>query len=273
MERHELAAEVKRHLLLRERSDGERVDRRQLAHRIGIKEKTLYAYLNGTTLPPASRLDRLLYELGVAEDEVVRLCSARDEIQLNRAAAEPPESPYHLARLKTVLRLDTPTPEAYELRRVVAGQHGLREVRTALDLPREAGQAELGLAVTVLFGAQLEVVESPRPHRREFVLRLPRPLRAGESAEYCLHLRVAPGEPMRQHYIFTPERRCDQFALRIRFHPGQLPSWVRQVSGEPVRAFDAAQAPAESIAVDAVGEVCADFPKPALHLGYGLQWG
>jgi hypothetical protein len=77
---------------------------------------------------------------------------------------------------------------------------------------------------------------------------------------------------MRPHYIFTPELECHAFDLRVRFDPQRLPAWVRLVDGETVRMFDPPRPGTEQVAIDSSGEAHASFTRPALYLGYGLQW-
>jgi len=75
--------QVRRLLLDRERATGRRLKRAALARSIGVSPSSLYAYLNGTTLPPADVLDRLLAELGAAAPEQRRLATARDDLELS----------------------------------------------------------------------------------------------------------------------------------------------------------------------------------------------
>jgi hypothetical protein len=75
---------------------------------------------------------------------------------------------------------------------------------------------------------------------------------------------------MRPHYIFTPELGCDLFRLRVRF--GRRPEWVREVRGETVRAFDAAEPGPGKLELDKADEVDLTFPEPQRYLGYGAQW-
>ncbi|MDI5981121.1 ATP-binding protein [Amycolatopsis magusensis] len=70
-----------------------------LAKRLNLSQSTLYAYLAGTTLPPAEVFDDLLDELGVPAGERRRLCDARDALHgaRGRAVAVPRELPADLA--------------------------------------------------------------------------------------------------------------------------------------------------------------------------------
>jgi tetratricopeptide (TPR) repeat protein len=86
MSRHELAAELRQVLQAAERRPGRasRLKRKALARRVGISVSSLYAYLDGTTLPPAGTLVLLLDELDVASLQRQKLVSARDCLELSR---------------------------------------------------------------------------------------------------------------------------------------------------------------------------------------------
>jgi tetratricopeptide (TPR) repeat protein len=81
-----LAAELRRLMLAAERRPGGRgrLKRSALARSVGVSASSLYAYLDGTTLPPTDVLDRLLAALDVAAVERGRLATARDAIETGR---------------------------------------------------------------------------------------------------------------------------------------------------------------------------------------------
>jgi hypothetical protein len=233
-----------------------------LAAQIGREERTAFRRIN--------EAERLLAEEVAAE------------LKHRRGRAPLPLDGWCLKEFRVLLRMDTPTPEAHEHRRVAANRDGLDEIVAWLDYPRDAGEPEPDLHGEVLYGGRLDRKEHPSRQLFQFVIRLPRALRAGEIHEYGLLLRVPPGQTMRPHYIFTPERPCSAFSLRVRFSPDNLPRWVRRVEGETVRAFDqgrdrrsgieiAAPDP-ELLVPDPSGEVAVEFTEPALYLGYGVQW-
>ena len=187
-----------------------------------------------------------------------------------RTAAGPPG--WYLDQLATVLRLDTPAPEAHERRRIVATRDGLTEVMAWLDAPPVPGRPGIVLSAEVLYGGRLLRRRQPSQNRIEMMLALPRPLKAGEVHEYGLVLRVAEGKNMRPHYIFTPECRCNIFDLRVQFDPAHYPAWVRRVQGETVRTFDAPVLDADRVLLDDTGQLHLQFYCPELYLGYGAQW-
>src|SRR5260221_10599478 len=60
------------------------LDRATLARRLNVPPASLYAYLNGTTLPRNAVFERLLDELGVSGAERGRLSTLRDEAEMFR---------------------------------------------------------------------------------------------------------------------------------------------------------------------------------------------
>lgn len=80
------------------------------------------------------------------------------------------------------------------------------------------------------------------------------------------------GSRAKPHYVLTATRPCEQFTLRVRFHPDRLPRWVRRVNGEPVRMIDIVASGPEPLAVDAAGEIYTEFDQPMMYLAHGAQW-
>lgn len=179
---------------------------------------------------------------------------------------------WYLDELRTVLRLDTSTPESHERRRIVATRPDLTHVMAWLDVPKIPNQPRVGLDAEVLYGGRLVRRQNPAATRFEFVIELPVPLQPGDMHEYEIILRMPQGEPMRPHYIFTPEYQCNAFDLTVRFDLDNPPAWIRLVSGETVRMFDDAGPSGEQVSPDRAGEVHVRFGNPAMYLGYGLQW-
>lgn len=88
--RIELAAWVRRYLLRYERSQGRPVNRSALAKAVHVSPSSLYAYLNGTTLPPAVKFDALLAELDVPVLQRRWLATARDELDVAGTSGKRP---------------------------------------------------------------------------------------------------------------------------------------------------------------------------------------
>jgi hypothetical protein len=179
---------------------------------------------------------------------------------------------WYLDEFRARLRLDGPAPESHEYRRIVAVQPGVSDVTVSVDIPGSPGERLQRPSAEVVFGGQLVRVEEPSPTRTQFIIRLPAPLQPGDKHEYEIIVRVPSADLMRPHYIFTPELECHSFDLRVRFDRQRLPAWVRLVDGETVRMFDPPRPGTEPVAVDSSGEAHVSFARPALYLGYGLQW-
>ena len=199
----------------------------------------------------------------------------RGRVERRRGQSDPDDDGWYIDHFSAVFMLDGDAPEAIEHRRIVATRHQLTEIALVLDTPRESGQRRLGLKADVISGGTLLRAEELSKNRTRYIIRLPHPLQPDQTHEYEMHIRVAADEPMRDYYVFRPERRCDGFDLRVRFDRRHPPRWVRQVTGEDVHVYypyDGAPAPFERVPVDATGEAHAAFAHPRPHLGYGLQW-
>jgi hypothetical protein len=223
----------------------------------------------------AIQIDRE-YRTALRRIEVAeRLLAEEIALELHRRRGQAVTAPqgWYLDEFRVVLRLDTPSPQSLEHRRIVATRAGLQEIMAWVDVPGDgSGRPGPRASAEVIYGGRLIKREQPSPGRFQFVVRLPAALEPGEQYEYGLAMRMPEGEPMRPHAIFVPECVCNTFDLTVRFGARQLPVWVRRVEGEPVRVFDAARPPERAIVPDESGEVHARFTHPELNLGYGLQW-
>jgi hypothetical protein len=199
------------------------------------------------------------------------------ELERRRGQTGDAEDGWYTKHLSVVYLLDGDAPEAIEERRIVSTRHGLTEITTILDTPRESGQRRLGLRADVTHGGKLvRTQQLPRNRNRTlYTIGLPSPLDADETHEYEMRIQVEPDEPMRDYYVIRPDRNCDSFDLRVRFDRRHRPDWVRQVAGEDVHVYypyEGVPAAAERVPVDATGEARASFTRLRQHLGYGLQW-
>ncbi|HZN19303.1 MAG TPA: hypothetical protein VFB84_14170 [Micromonosporaceae bacterium] len=194
------------------------------------------------------------------------------ELRRRRGQAAGAPQGWYLEELRTVLRLDTATPESHEHRRIVATCDDLREVMAWLDVPRAPGDPRPLLDAEVIYGGRLVRREQPLSGRFQLMIQLPAPLRTGDEHEYGMILRIPEDRTMLPRYVFTPETQCNLFSLRVRFPPGRTPRWVWRVTGETVRMFEAARPGRDLLALDEAGEVQVRFPNPTMYLGYGIQW-
>lgn len=181
---------------------------------------------------------------------------------------------WHVQQFEAVLRLDMSSPTCFERRTIVADRDGLDEVTILYTIPRLPGGADTDrdMTVDIHYGARLVAQEKVSESLFRFVLKLPRWLDRGAEHEYFMIVRLPEAQPMRPHYLYVPERRCDRFELRVRFPGGRVPTEVERLDGAFHRTIDEASVDPELIPVDGVGEARVIFSDLVPRLGYGLRW-
>ncbi len=248
----------------------------ELAERTGISVRGIRNLEAGRIHAPRAGTLRVLadaFELEPAErDRLFTFAFVEQRPGLGPHPLPPPGDGWHAARFTVLVRLDTPGVEIYKDWQVVADRDGLDQIILGLTIPGTSTVSVPALMVDVRYGGRLVRHEQPLPHRSHSTLALPQPLQAGQSHECGIIIRLAPGQPMRPHYVLTATRPCEKFALRVRFHPDRLPQWVRRVTGEPVRMMDIVAPGTEPLAVDGVGEIHTQFDQPTMYLAHGAQW-
>jgi hypothetical protein len=142
----------------------------------------------------------------------------------------------------------------------------------SFTMPPTSDDAVPEVDVEPVYGVTVNGVE--RIRRSRFVLRLglPKPLAAGEEHEYAVITRPPTDQPMRQHLVYFPERRCDEFDLRVRFDQSRLPEQVWRMAEAFPRDVDEIRPSDEILVPDLVGEVRVTFDHPRVGFGYGAQW-
>lgn len=183
---------------------------------------------------------------------------------------------WHTAELHTLLNLQLPVPEAFELRRVVAEREGLRRLdlahTVATPLRRDDPEFVPEPDIDVFSGGTLVGVRRESAERVGFELELPRPLRIGEVHEYALRFRLREGRQPRPRFVCVPRYRCDRYRLRVRFGPGRPPAAVWRLRGAFPSELDAPPKTIDWTTVDSSGEVFADFRNLGAGLAYGFRW-
>lgn len=179
---------------------------------------------------------------------------------------------YYIESLKALVRLDVEPIETIEQRVIVATTDGLNELQTFTSVP--AREYRPGAAhefdAELLHGGSLARPDQPCETFFRNVIALPKPLRIGDRHEYALRLRLPSGQPMAAHYVHVPFRRSDSFELRVRFHPGRLPSAVWPVSGACAAAER--RPPTHTLWPDRFGEIHVAFENLRAGFGYGVRW-
>jgi tetratricopeptide (TPR) repeat protein/transcriptional regulator with XRE-family HTH domain len=152
LSRQELAAELRRLLAAAESRPGRpgQWKRSALARKLGVSVSSLYAYLDGTTLPPAGVLARLLEALGVAGAERQRLAGLRHSLASHRRSRPVPQrDDPDVSRQPPVRQLPMPPPmftgRLRELAALEQAQDASTVVISAID--GMAGVGKTALAV------------------------------------------------------------------------------------------------------------------------------
>jgi hypothetical protein len=181
---------------------------------------------------------------------------------------------WYTVATSTTLRLDKPTPEATEVRRIVSLKDGLSRVALGLGLPRPRSESrpKMGLEVEMQFGGELESNRQPSAEYFVHYIRFPRPLVRGEEHTFGKTVRIPPGQLMAPHFVSRPLHRVDRFELRVKFDPARLPRVVWRVSGIPYHLSEADGPGRDTLELDSLGEVTVVFERLKPSFGYGVRW-
>lgn len=174
-----------------------------------------------------------------------------------------------------LVRADLEQPEAIETRKIVSLVDGLDAIETSVGVPRhpQDSQAEHCLHAELRYGGLLVSRDRLSESRFRNVIKLPRPLRAGQEHEYSLRLRVPPGQLMAPHYVHPPKRRTDYFEVRVRFDMHNAPGAVWRLSNVPTTVIYESEPSGERLEVDPSGEARTDFRDLRIGYCYGIRWG
>jgi hypothetical protein len=138
--------------------------------------------------------------------------------------------------------------------------------------PRDRSDPNPDLNVEAHFGVTLQGKYKVTDSRFAFELGLPSPLGLGQKHEYGVIIRVPDSQPMQPHFVVFPERRCDEFELRIRFDLDRLPNQIWRVEEVFHRDIDDNEPTQDLLTIDGVGEVHLSFRNLLPGHGYGAQW-
>lgn len=177
---------------------------------------------------------------------------------------------WRVSSLHALFRLDTRTPELYEMRTIVAVRE-IDEITIRIGLP-EAPDGVGSPEVEALFGARVRGIE----HRdgtgnQKVVLELPGRLLPGDNHEFWLRVVLPPGRPTWPHYAIVPLDPCESGTVRVRFGerpPGEV--WLL----DEVPYTDLRERPAkpELVEPSGLGDVVRTFHGLRPGYGYGLAW-
>jgi len=204
-------------------------------------------------------------------DEAVAAMAAAGE-----DAAELPEDPaagsgWRVSSLRALFRLDTKTPELYEMRTITATRE-IDEIVVRIGLP-DAPEGVEGVTVDALFGARVRSVERQNGgSSHKVVLELPRLLAPGDKLEFWLHVVLPPGQPTWSHYAIVPLDPCESGTVRVRFAADRRPDEVWLLNDVPYTDLRERPPGREAIVPSALGDVSRDFYGLREGYGYGLAW-
>jgi hypothetical protein len=276
-------------------TDGPAEVRRKTSERLealagGLPEDLNIAILAAFALHPDARLPfyqervrwtahRLSRDDRTARRRIDEAIERLAELALSGAeeseAAQVSVTGWHTDELRISLALDQSTPEAFEIRRVVADRDRISELDLAMTLtapPERGQQAKVEeLSLDVFFGGRLIQKRLESTDRFGFVLELPTPLNREARHEFALRYRVLNGH-MQPHYVCVPKHRCDVFDLHVRFDPENLPTSVWRLNDAFQRDVDDPTPSGEILTPDAAGEVHITFRRLTPGLAYGLRW-
>lgn len=179
---------------------------------------------------------------------------------------------WHTGSLRALLRMDVDPPELVEERVIVASTDHLAEIETRFSAPGNSNGTDSPITAAVLYGGEIVDEERVGRSHRKFVLRLPKPLNAGDRHEFGLRLSAFPRALMRPYYVLTPLQPCAEFALRVRFGTASLPRSIWRVDGIPPRALDDFEPTDQLLTADRLGEIAIEFSRLQQGLSYGIQW-
>ena len=180
---------------------------------------------------------------------------------------------WRVTSLKALFRLDTATPELYEMRKIVATRD-IDEVTVRLGLPKAPdGQVVGDLVVESLFGVRVAKVER-QPERNDcrVVLNLPQVVAADAEHEFWLRVVLPPGQPIWPHYAIVPLNPCDSGTVRVRFSTARPPAAVWLLDEVPYLDLNDETRGQDSVVPDSNGDVAKDFSGLREGYGYGVAW-
>lgn len=193
--------------------------------------------------------------------------------QLDEFVTDPnPGEGWYTGSLRALLRMDIDPPELVEERVIVAATDHLDEIELRLSAPATPGDAAHPITATIVYGGEIVQEDRVASSHGRFVVRLPRPLRAGDHHEYGVRFSALSRKDMRPYYVLTPLRPCARFTVRVRFDPDAPPAKIWKVDGVPPRALDDFVPRADLLDPDRLGEVRLEFSRLQQGLSYGVQW-
>ena len=245
--------------------------RTAFAAALALREDVRFRFLDERMQWLAKSMQRDARTARRRADEAIRLV----EVAATASAGRLREyEDWHLTRLRALLLLDRAEPSAIEERTVVAACTDLAEITIATSIPAPDGgrPAANRAELRVIYGGTLIGSTWPTATYFRYAIRLPRPLRRGESHEFGISLTTPHDQPFNPRYAIQPLRRCDEFDLRIRFGAAGRARTVWRIAGLPRGMVDDFADSEALVQPDAVGDIHLRYEHLKLGLVYGARW-
>jgi hypothetical protein len=190
------------------------------------------------------------------------------------AAELDPGKGWYVRHLDALVRLDTPTPEFWETRTIVAQRPNLKQIAIRFSLPprRIGDTSPRDLYADIARGARIRSAERQGEAHFRFVLDLPRPLALHEEHIYTIILRIPAGQQMRPHYALVPFIDFDSLHVCIRFDPSHRPVGVWSFDRMAPRMLDDHDFAGQPMTLDDANEVERAFAALDVGFAYGIAW-
>jgi hypothetical protein len=238
---------------------------------LALREDVRFRFLDERMHWLAGRLGRDVRTARRRADEAFKLVEVAATLPVK--AANDYED-WHLARLRSLLLLDGAEPSAVEERTVVAARDDLAEISiaTSIPVPQTVPAPGHGAELRVLYGGSLIASSWPTTTYLRYAIRLPRPLRRGQSHEFGISITTPRSQPFNPRYAIQPLRRCDEFDLRIRFGSAAGAQNVLRIAGLPRGMVNDFADPEAVVHPDATGDIHLRYQRLRLGLVYGARW-
>lgn len=245
--------------------------RTAFAAALALREDVRFRFLDERMEWLADQLERDARTARRRADEAIRVIDATASSAAREAGGY---EDWHLARLRTLLLLDRAEPLAIEERTLVAARDCLSEISIATSIPAPHGAhiREQAAELKVLYGGSLIGSTWPTATYLRYAIRLPQPLRRGQSHEFGISITTPSSQPFNPRYAIQPLRRCDEFDLRIRFGAAERRQTVWRIAGLPRGMVDDFVDPDALVHPDASGDIHMRYQQLKTGLVYGARW-
>jgi hypothetical protein len=245
--------------------------RTAFAAALALREEMRFRFLDERMQWLADRLQRDVRTARRRADEAIKRVEAAASLRANAPAAY---EDWHLARLRALLLLDRAAPVVIEKRTLVAARDELAEISiaTGIPAPSDLHRQEQSAELKVLYGGSLIRTTWPTATYLRYTIRLPRPLRRGQTHEFGISITTPRGQPFNPRYALQPLRRCDEFDLRMRFGAGAQARSVWRIAGLPRGMVDDFADPQAMVHPDATGDIHLRYQHLKMGWVYGARW-